>query len=186
MNARLCTIQQPAFYSPEFCESLIERCEEKNAWREADLENGVHRSQDRNTYICEAGEIDPTGEFLVPPIQDFLSNIYAYNESSWKFVLHRNALELTFLKYKVGNHYNAWHTDVSNEASMRKISFSIQLSGGEDYEGGDLIFLDKNMPTTRRQGSAVIFPSFLAHKVTPVTKGVRYALIGWLIGPPFK
>ena len=36
------------------------------------------------------------------------------------------------------------------------------------------------------QGSIVIFPSYLWHRVTPVTKGVRYSLVIWNLGYPFR
>ena len=36
------------------------------------------------------------------------------------------------------------------------------------------------------QGSMIIFPSFLDHCVTPITKGTRYSLVLWSVGDPFK
>jgi predicted 2-oxoglutarate/Fe(II)-dependent dioxygenase YbiX len=31
----------------------------------------------------------------------------------------------------------------------------------------------------------IIFPSYLVHKVMPVTSGTRYALVGWAHGNTF-
>ena len=186
INNRICGIYQIPFYNPEFCEALINLSEEKEVWEPAELERGVKKDESRKTFICEAGKLDPTGEILVPPIKDLLHTIYDLNKNSWNFSLYSDLLETTFLKYMTGDHYSAWHTDISNEASLRKISFSIQLSKEDDYEGGALQFLNNDIPTIRNQGSVIIFPSFLAHRVSEITKGTRYAVIGFISGPPFK
>jgi PKHD-type hydroxylase len=74
----------------------------------------------------------------------------------------------------------------------RKLSCSIQLSDPNSYEGGDLIFEDldgHDHPKPydiRQQGSVVFFPSFLNHKVTPVTKGKRHSLVAWFEGPKWR
>ena len=86
--------------------------------------------------------------------------------------------------------YN-WHMDVGPGSipSMRKISYSLLLNPGE-YEGGELCFhigreLDKPHPGQDTIGSFILFPSYLVHKVTPVTKGTRYAIVGWAHGNSF-
>jgi len=70
----------------------------------------------------------------------------------------------------------------------RKLSFSILLSDEQSFVGGDLLLhLDKDStPAVRKQGTAVAFPSNTLHEVTPVTSGVRYSLVGWVVGPRFK
>ena len=80
----------------------------------------------------------------------------------------------------------------------RKISVSIQLSNSEDYEGGDMYFTDlpKHSQTSelqtwtnkrfRERGAVLVFPSFIRHKVTPVTKGTRLSAVAWFNGPPFR
>jgi PKHD-type hydroxylase len=70
----------------------------------------------------------------------------------------------------------------------RKLSVSIQLSDSGDYEGGDLILhtrSDGERPH-RQQGTGIFFPGYTLHEVTPVTKGKRYSLVAWVIGPRFK
>tara|TARA_R110001592_G_scaffold264256_1_gene529652 strand:- start:1142 stop:1798 length:657 start_codon:yes stop_codon:yes gene_type:complete len=80
----------------------------------------------------------------------------------------------------------------------RKISVSIQLSNSEDYEGGDMYFTDMpkhsqtselntwTNPEFRQKGSVIVFPSFIRHKVSPVTKGTRLSAVAWFNGPPFR
>lgn len=69
----------------------------------------------------------------------------------------------------------------------RKISFSVQLSDPENYEGGNLLLHFHNTPdqALKEQGSLIAFPSYTLHEVTPVTKGTRYSLVGWVLGPKF-
>jgi len=76
----------------------------------------------------------------------------------------------------------------------RKISMTINITDPVDYEGGELKFdlgnhtqnriLTANQ--ARKQGSIVVFPSFLDHCVTPVTRGTRYSLVLWSLGEPWK
>jgi len=91
-------------------------------------------------------------------------------------------------EYPVGGKYD-WHEDVGDKLiSKRKLSLSVQLSDPNDYDGGDLEFLNP-LPYKsdfRQQGSVIIFPSFLAHRVTAVTRGARWSLIAWVFGPPFR
>jgi PKHD-type hydroxylase len=69
--------------------------------------------------------------------------------------------------------------------AQRKISASLLLSDESDYEGGDLVIINE-VAKTKKQGSIIVFPSFLAHQVTPVTQGVRYSAVCWMNGPKWK
>ena len=104
-----------------------------------------------------------------------------------------------FTKYD-GNkkqHYD-WHTDagtrINENGKIRKLSMTVALVDGSEYEGGDF---EINMSTPDREnihvikeakikGSVTIFPSFVWHRVKPVTAGTRYSLVLWSIGEPFK
>jgi predicted 2-oxoglutarate/Fe(II)-dependent dioxygenase YbiX len=83
--------------------------------------------------------------------------------------------------------YN-WHTDFAGLKPRRKISVSIQLSRGEDYEGGDLELMYGEQPQRmdRGRGAFIAFPSFLLHRVTPVTRGTRWSLVAWIMGPRWR
>ena len=92
-------------------------------------------------------------------------------------------------------HYD-WHTDsatIPNEFGLvRKLSMSIALVDGTEYEGGDFEVNNlspkkntiNNIKTLKQKGSVVVFPSFVWHRVTPVTKGTRYSLVSWHLGSP--
>ena len=84
------------------------------------------------------------------------------------------------------------HNEVTNipdneflHNNTRKLSMSIVLNS--DFEGGDFEIrdLDDKIPRLG-EGSVIVFPSFIHHRVAPVTKGIRYSLVTWFVGPPFR
>lgn len=90
--------------------------------------------------------------------------------------------------YEEGGHF-AWHIDKHPSIkSPRKLSLTLQLSDEADYEGGVLEFRTDMTPrqASMKRGSVNIFPSWLSHRVTPVTKGIRKSLVVWIAGPNFK
>jgi predicted 2-oxoglutarate/Fe(II)-dependent dioxygenase YbiX len=74
-------------------------------------------------------------------------------------------------------------------AVHRKLSMSIFLN--EDYDGGEFDICTGNQQNKVNSfkeypGSAIIFPSFMCHRVRPVTKGIRKSLVVWFTGPNWK
>ena len=113
-------------------------------------------------------------------------------------------LIVLFTKYKKNQHYD-WHIDnlantyitaqnCNTNGKYRKLSFSINLSDPKDFEGGEFYFEFLNSPNNniveckeiKQKGTIIIFPSFVKHKVAPITKGERNSLVGWVLGYPFK
>jgi predicted 2-oxoglutarate/Fe(II)-dependent dioxygenase YbiX len=76
------------------------------------------------------------------------------------------------------------HMDIGPVSSLRKLSFSLLLSDPDTFDGGDLSF-STPFPLARTQGTLTIFPSYLRHEVTPVTRGDRYVIVGFAVGPSF-
>lgn len=115
-----------------------------------------------------------------------------------------------------GGDFYTWHTDSGpvgqihdpSHDMIRKLSMTIQLSDPDDYEGGrfewlepggsfdNLRSIDNNITldnirqsapfSAKTRGSIILFPSDVHHQVTPVTRGTRESLVGWLLGYPFK
>jgi predicted 2-oxoglutarate/Fe(II)-dependent dioxygenase YbiX len=83
--------------------------------------------------------------------------------------------------------YN-WHTDFAGIRPLRKLSISIQLSRPEDYDGGDLELMYGTEPQKldKARGTFIVFPSFLLHRVTPVTRGTRWSLVAWILGTRWR
>lgn len=106
------------------------------------------------------------------------------NAEVWRFrISHMEPMQL--LRYHGGGHYG-WHADlgVQGVMALRKLSVTVQLSDGEDYTGGNLELMSggRTLVPQRPRGSAVVFPSWLPHRVTPVTEGTRDALVLWVVG----
>ena len=96
---------------------------------------------------------------------------------------------LQYTSYSEGEHYN-WHVDtIRKEDSIRKLSFSLQLSDPEDYSGGELQFIDegdKLFFAPKDRGTIIIFDSRIKHRVMKVRSGCRKSLVGWVEGPKWK
>lgn len=86
------------------------------------------------------------------------------------------------------NGFYDWHTDFANFRPLRKLSFSVQLSSSEDYDGGDLELWAANRPqvAVRERGALIAFPSFTLHRVAPVTRGTRWSLVAWILGNQWR
>jgi PKHD-type hydroxylase len=138
------------------------------------------------------GEIDPAAritniywEQLLSPIGCIVQSYIVEANKNWGYDIQRLE-QVQMSQYGIGGHYN-WHMDskkpVNNE--QRKLSISILLN--EDFEGGGLeIESNKDENVLKYQGDIVVFPSFLQHRVLPVTDGTRYAAVSWAYGPTFR
>jgi PKHD-type hydroxylase len=132
----------------------------------------------------------------------------ANREAGWNFEWDRSE-SCQFTKYKHNQYYD-WHCDswdkpydkpnTSDHGKIRKLSMTCQLTDGSEYTGGELEFDFRNYDPHMREeskhlrkakeilpkGSIIVFPSFVWHRVKPVTKGTRYSLVMWNLGYPFK
>jgi PKHD-type hydroxylase len=93
---------------------------------------------------------------------------------------------LQLLRYDVGGHFQAWHSDGGyDKQAERLISVSVELSAPEDHDGGDLEIMPVLLGAGNRpaRGGARFFKSQAMHRVTPVTRGRRYALVNWAGAP---
>jgi PKHD-type hydroxylase len=111
------------------------------------------------------------------------SRVAGYNQFGYEFDVAGIYQDFQLLRYEEGDHYD-WHLDIGpGIAAHRKLSVVIQLSDPSEYEGGSLIV---NAGTEREcpkdQGQIIVFPSYILHKVTPVTKGTRWSLVCWVLG----
>lgn len=81
------------------------------------------------------------------------------------------------------------HMDMMPTVPARKLSFCIQLTDPSEYEGGDLELLmtdRKTITASKAAGDGMMFPSYIIHRVKPVTKGIRRSLVCWMVGPEFR
>ena len=139
----------------------------------------------------------------VPPdlLADVVDAVMRLGESSFGYALtglHPDDPP-QIMRYAPGDGFE-WHFDCGIQAppyGTRKLSFSVQLSDPSSYDGGDLelaayqlgydpAILTAQRAAARGRGVLVAFGAFHVHRVSPVTRGTRYALVGWLHGPAFR
>ena len=117
---------------------------------------------------------------LLPIYQEIGAIVRRINDSMWGYS-YNGYESFQYSEYEVGDHFN-WHNDQANfTGPTRKISFSLGLSNSNEYEGGDLViktsFKENHYKLDR--GDIIVFPSWVLHKVTSVTKGKRRVVVGW-------
>jgi len=139
----------------------------------------------RDSNIAWISSSNPYNFWLFRKLTDVIN---AANKQFFNFNLEKiESLQYTI--YKQGCFYNK-HMDMQDDHpghAVRKLSFSLQLIDEDEYDAGDLILcLYTNCYMSRKKGTLIIFPSYLIHEVTKVTRGTRKSRVGWVEGPPFK
>lgn len=144
------------------------------------------------------GQVSEVRKTLVAPVpkegrfvwiyERILAQVREKNSESWRFNLPTNPFDaavetMSFLQYDASfdGHYN-WHVDFSEVRFHRRLSVTVQLTDPSEYEGGSFEVQVGSEPSVlpKSQGKITAFPSFVLHRVTPVTKGSRNALVFWL------
>lgn len=115
------------------------------------------------------------------------------NGEFYHFDLFGFSEHFQYTVYKGGEEeggFYGWHVDkgVSNDFPPRKLSLVVQLTDPSEYEGGDLEIATgiNSIKVDKVKGSVVAFPTFMMHRVTPVTSGIRRSLVIWSCGPSFR
>ena len=175
-------------FSPEQCQDIINMGHQQKA-EEAKVGNKEGRQ----------GKYDTKKRITTISWIPFkaLPDMYKIIERSMKQVNGNHfgyeGMQLTepaqFTEYPKGGFYD-WHMDAEVncqfEPPVRKISMTLLLSHENQFEGGDLELMAKGKRAPLKQGHAIIFASFLNHRVAPITRGVRQSLVMWFGGTPFK
>jgi len=110
------------------------------------------------------------------------------NNDFYRFKLSEIAEHIQYTVYNESDegHYD-WHIDMGPGKQRRKLSLVVQLSDPSEYEGGELQINTGNIIVPEKEkGTVILFPSYLLHRVTPVTKGTRRSLVLWIEGPAFE
>jgi len=178
-------ITAPNVFSPEECLEVIKLGRSFGVDQSVTMD-GRTKSETRDS---ENAWIPPglTSEWVYQRLVNVIKEV---NKSNYQFDL--SYLEnLQFTRYRNNQFYDKHVDDLSRlqYQMLRKLSFSLQLSSPEAYEGSDLLVFAEGkdpVPASRQQGSMNFFPSFCVHEVTPLTNGTRYTLVGWVRGPKWK
>jgi len=196
----------PNAFTPDECAQIINTA--INEWDEK--ESMIQRDEGGKIEQNFIQDLDYRNTTLfIPPkpddwlFQKIVNEIMQFNnsETGYGFEVHGMAEPPNVMRYRAPDldpngkpgKYD-WHLDVGpgDVPSMRKVSYSILLNPGE-YEGGELAFRigrseaphpGQNDP--KAIGNFLVFPSYIMHSVTPLMKGTRYAIVGWLHGNSFR
>ena len=181
--------------SHEVCQKIIKLG--KGKWKQAETLGSKNKEKPKSKKNIRKSDIVWTGEqWVYDLITPYMS---AANEhAGWKYdIVAIVPCQLT--RYTKDGFY-AWHLDgigshneIYNKpdnkflhGNTRKLSMTIVLNS--DYEGGDFDLrscVGESKVPRFEEGSIIVFPSFMDHRVVPVTKGIRYSLVAWFVGPPF-
>lgn len=118
-------------------------------------------------------------------IYDRLDRLFAEAGKALGLAVGPVAEALQVLRYDEGSHFRTWHSDAGYDAMERRlVSVSVELSPLGAHDGGDLEIVPDTIGKRRtlERGGARFFPSRAIHRVTPVTRGVRHALVIWTGG----
>jgi len=172
------------YFASAFTESeltLIKEIADKIPKERASIGNEGNVSEYRISDIAWINDNNET-QWLYSKIADYAK---IANKEMWNFDIwgYQDSLQYTNYYGDGGGHYD-WHLDLGAGLSNRKLSVVLQLSDSSDYEGGDL---EMNvggsiLKVPREKGLICFFPSFLLHRVTPLSSGTRTSLVTWLCG----
>jgi PKHD-type hydroxylase len=173
----------PNCLSAQECEAIV-AMGERRLISAASVE-GRSDLQSRDYRVSDIAWIEPAEDSYW--LYHRLGLVLSYLNESYNFELVGLGEALQYTCYGPGQFFN-WHIDNGmGGASLRKLSLTIQLCDPADYTGGDLEFHGVNgLTDARGRGSAICFPSFLAHRVSPVQHGLRRSLVAWAYGPAYR
>ncbi len=169
------------FLNANECSRLIAEMPERKLERAKVDVDGKDNTDIRSTLVC-ALDYSERMNWIFKKLEEAICQA---NHGVYGFDILGFHEVLQLMEYREEDHYN-WHMDSGNQQfSRRKLSVSIQLSDKSDYEGGELEFFQNGMGP-KDKGAMILFPSYMYHRVLPITSGVRRALVGWVSGNPYR
>lgn len=110
------------------------------------------------------------------------------NDKYWQLHITDYSQPMRLMSYYEGDHFNSLHSDHGvGDTCFRKLTCILQVSKPTDYVGGQFeVIGEPTPPEAYNQGSVLVFPTYLIHRVSPVTSGIRHSVIHRAIGPWFR
>jgi PKHD-type hydroxylase len=173
-------------FSPAECDRIVALID-ADALRDAGLVGQVSNHNLRRADVAWLDEVEGAGWVMDRIIQV----VAKANREGFDFDVREFAESPQVARYTAERqgHFD-WHSDIGDGviAQKRKLTMVVQLSDPANYDGGVLEMMpDANIHTARgEKGTATLFPSFVLHRVTPVTRGKRHSLTIWAHGPAFR
>ena len=178
------------FLTKEQCELFIKQNNQKSKKSKATVGDNKLNKKIRDCYTSWIGIEDKSMWFY----NELVGQTIKANQDYFKFDLWGLAEALQFTHYIAPNNFYHSHIDMGLNQKTRKLSAVVMLSDPKNFSGGELcLYTGKNLNNKKdyiviepKQGRIVFFPSYLLHKVNPITKGERFSLVAWFTGPNFK
>ena len=184
------------FLTSEQCDELIQKFDESKPQKSGVA--GTYEGSELNENVRKVQEVRLKNDVVLSDGFKLTKHIIMACEMSnllnFQFDLKKpyELEDIVVLRYEDTDKYD-WHLDIGDcSTSLRKITAIIQLSDENDYAGGEFEFSmsndkgDDNCYGSRKKGSLILFPAYLGHRVRPVTSGVRYSIVTWILGNSFK
>ena len=166
----------------ETCESIIDSAKECPEEEGTTFSNADNYRKSQIRWIKD--------DLLSGHLMKYVESV---NSAFFGFDLFNGVNEIQYTEYSAeDNGFFKPHHDVlwtSEKMCDRKISMTVQLSDPDEYEGGEFVFNEAPNPDAdelKKKGTILVFPSFLLHEVTPVTKGLRKSLVMFVYGPRWR
>ena len=177
---------------------------DKSGYKESQTEDQFPTNEERNKYkdneIRNSSTTFSSDQYLYDTFCPFVGS--ANEQAGWRYDL--NCFETVQIARYEKNQHNSWHRDGAGDhfgvfgddfkeiaGKVRKISLVACLSNG--YVGGDLELAlqeqkrdNEILHPEMKMGDVIVFPSYIFHRSTPITKGIKYSLTMWCLGPPFR
>ncbi len=188
--------------SKKWCEEIIQlgKSKQANFAKTMDFENSSDciAKKKQTDRLSDVSWLDE--KKIYETLHPFLKD--ANEKSGWNFQWEESE-QIQFTTYNKGCFYD-WHMDCIYQEDykkrkdyknkQRKLSMTVCLSDENNFTGGDFEFDFRNMRGShkkickeiKQQGSIIVFPSFVWHKVHPILSGTRYSLVMWSVGDPWK
>jgi len=166
-------------FAPEECARIIATCGSHP------LHAGQLVQERENYRRALAAWIAPDGDTRW--VYERIATMIAKLNGWYRYELFGFLEPLHFIRYDEGGKFD-WHLDCGGDRTCtRKLSVTVQLSPPGDYAGGALEFCPQGeLHRSGYLGAATVFPSMLAHRVTPVEHGRRHSIVAWIHGPSFR
>ncbi len=186
VNQRIPCVYQQVF-SPNDIDKVIKICTETPLEYNSDtIKNG---NKIPNNSLNRVSKTFSYNNNLKNYFETLNKYVDISNKETYNFELD-NYLEHRYMEYSEDKKGLNWHLDIGpGKYNQRKLSYSIFANDPSEYEGGNLEVIldhDKVFNVSQEKGTIIIFPSYLLHRVTPITKGIRKVIVGFIGGKHFR
>ena len=172
--------------SDELCRQIIDEYDDSDDWKAGTI-NDYEINEYRKCEVVYLSQDETlkknlkTRNKIDDKLYKIISNLlekYLKKYDSLGYVQIKEDTGYMLLRYKTGD-YVKKHVDTSSD-QHRTLSCSLILN--DDYEGGEITFLDGEIKPNLKKGDLLIFPSSFTypHQVLPITSGTRYSIITWI------